>query len=144
MQYKIGPPIITGREIVGYEVVNTINNEVKKLRLSDIVVLANKNQINADAVKDDNGVWHIAINGEKASPEKETYTIESRVMQGDKLSYYRCRQVGTGEIKKLKPFKLWELASQGLVTNAESKVIGKRLAIIGKGQDLKELPVIKL
>lgn len=143
LEYTITKEIITDGEIVGYEVIDK-SGRVRRAKLEDIIKLADKKMIDCQVFEDAQGIKHILYNKpENYISNEESYTIECRIIQGGKLTGYKCKNK-SGDIKRLSPAKVWELAAIGCIENAEAKVVNNQPTIVGKGQSLSEISVLTL
>lgn len=143
MKYLIGNAIIENGEIVGYEVIDS-TNKVRRLRLADTIKLIETGSTNCKIVLDDKNEKHILFEETVGVTEnKQRYTIEYRIIQDGKLSGYKCKDEA-GVYKNINPFKAWELAATGCITNAKAKVVNNQIALVGKGISLKDLDILKM
>ena len=145
MRYTLKGAIVADGEIKGYEIIDNNSGITKRARIDDVAKLAERSMIDATVSIDELGIKHIAPKSkiEIAKDKFQTYTIEARIVQKDKLIGYRCKDTH-GQYKRILPMKLWEMANAGFITNAKAKIINNIPTIVGEGIDLKDLPVLKL
>lgn len=147
MDYKVIEPIITNAEIIGYRVAEQ-NGVIKKLKLEDVIRLVENHKTNCEIVLDNKNNKHLLFLDTpeerlSGSEETDTYTIEFRVLHGDSLAGYSCKD-GQGNSRKISAQKVWELAAQGKVTNAEATIVNNTKTLIGKGMSLYDLGILKM
>lgn len=143
MVYQLVRPMVTDGDIIGYEIKDT-NGQIRKVKASDVIILAEKKMIDASIAVDSNGIKHINPEHKlNILEDAEIYTIEARFIKDGKLTGYKCKTI-SGNSVKMTPVKLWEFAAANQVTNAEAKIINDRLAVFGAGIKLGDLPVIKI
>lgn len=143
MKYSLSSPILSNGDIIGYKLIDQ-SGEVKRARLENIKQLVDKGMItNAEVVTDDNGNIHVVLTDSLADdPEKsERYTVEYRIIQGDKVKSYRCRD-NEGNVRNFTLDKIWELAADGCVNNIEAKVINSKRALVGQGIKITDIKTI--
>ena len=144
MKYTIKNVIISGGELIGYELLDE-NNQLKRVKTDIAVQAVLKGMIDASIATDENGVDHLTLDNAditEIAKENTNYTVTSRIISRNKLVGYMCT-VDSGKEIKVEPARLWEYAAMGCVTNVEAKIINDKLTLIGKEQSLSELPIIK-
>ena len=140
MKYSVKEAIFSGKDIIGYELIDELD-QIKKAKLTDVVQLISKDLIDAEVIEDDNKQVHIVF---KELPLNQESTLRltaiSRVIKDSKLDSYNCSD-NMGRRVRVKPDKLWDYASIGAVSNVEAKMINDKRTLVGKGSSMAQLPV---
>lgn len=145
--YTIKEAIIQSGEIIGYNVIDPNGKQVK-LTYKDTLTLIDKGVTDCKTVKDIQNVKHIYFKN-KPNPLVETqddgatYKIEAKIYQNGKLVKYRCSN-SFGESKRLKPSKVWELASLGKVQGIKAATINNKMVLLSDGTDLSSIRKIHI
>lgn len=144
MKYKILNPVIGKDGITGYNLIDS-SGKITKIRTQDLIGLIGRCLVSGEIVELDGEKHIVYLDSFKFSdiPENTSYTVVSRILQEDTLIAYDCRS-DTGEIKRLKPIRVWELAMKGKISNLTAHVINDRPVLKGKAESMFILDSVKI
>ena len=141
MKYTAKEAIFSGKDIIGYELINE-NNQVKRAKLSDVIQLVENGFIDGAIIaRDSSGIKHVSFKEMPTNHNSELkLTVINRVIKESKLDYYICSDE-SGRKLKVSPDRLWEYASLNMVSNIDSKMINNQRVLIGKGINMLDIEV---
>lgn len=165
-RYEITGRIVDGVKVIGYILLNRLNNQKEIRYTNDVKSLAiNKNIYNCSAQVYDGKIIlkgincklsqldKYDINGNKIDKQiknnkkqnKPNIMIVGRIMDNRNIIAYVVKYIKDSQVREisLEKDKVIELASKGKIINATTQMLDGKIILRGLGDNLSKLPLHK-